>query len=95
MIEENPQSNAAEPVPVAPATSGHADVTRRGALDMQVCVPRHWTDDEVKAFADRENMCGTEHGWHIRKQGDAALAGKDERVQCAGHSENVHIMLDA
>lgn len=72
-----------------------AMVTRRGALDMQVCVPKDWTDEQVKEFADRENLCGTEHGWHIRKQGDEALAGCDERVQCADDPDNVHIMLDA
>lgn len=72
-----------------------AAVTRRGALDMQVCVPSAWTDEQVKDFADRENECGTEHGWQIRKQGDPALAGADERVKCADRGGHVHIMLDA
>jgi hypothetical protein len=62
---------------------------------MQVCVPKDWTDEQVKEFADRENLCGTEHGWHIRKQGDEALSGCDERVPCAQEPDNVHIMLDA
>jgi hypothetical protein len=72
-----------------------AVVTRRGALSMQVCVPHDWTDEQVKAFADRENLCGTENGWFIRRQGDPALAGAAERVQCAADPANVHIMLDA
>ncbi len=37
------------------AMSEAAEVTRCGALDMQVCVPAEWTDEQVKAFADREN----------------------------------------
>lgn len=72
-----------------------AEVTRHGALDMQVCVPAEWTDEEVKAFADRENLCGTSNGWVIRRQGDPALAGAPERIQCEGRDGHVHIMLDA
>lgn len=73
-----------------------AIVIKRGALDMQICCPGSWTDEEVKAFSDRENECGTEHGWHIRRQGDPALAGAPERIDCEGGPPgNVHIMLDA
>ena len=71
------------------------EVTRVGILDMQVCVPKDWTDEQVKEFADRENLCGTTHGWGIRKQGDRALAGADERVICSKRKNFVHIMLDA
>ena len=72
-----------------------AQITRRGALDMQVCVPSDWTDDQVKEFADRENLCGTANGWSIRKEGDPALDGYPERVPCGTIVGHVHIMLDA
>jgi hypothetical protein len=72
-----------------------AQVTKFGALDMQVCVPAEWTDEQVLAFAEQQYPCGTTHGWLIRRQGDEALAGSDERVACAGIKTNVHIMLDA
>lgn len=72
-----------------------AEVTIIGILDMQVCVPEGWTDDQVKEFAERENPCGTENGWIIRKEGDAALTGAPERQPCAERSGHVHIMLDA
>ena len=75
--------------------SEEAEVTRRGALDMQVCVPKDWTDKQVKEFADTVNMCGTDHGWHIRKDGDPALAGCDERATCSDRDGFVHVMLDA
>ena len=71
------------------------EVTRTGALDMQVCVPSDWTDEQVKGFADRMIVCGSMYGWHIRRQGDEALAGCDERVACKGRAGFVHIMLDA
>lgn len=73
----------------------NAEVIQRGVLDMQVCVPNEWSDEEVKAFADRENICGTENGWQIRKEGDPALNGDPERTKCSQWSSNVHIMLDA
>jgi len=75
--------------------SRFAEVTRTGALDMQVCVPKDWTNEAVKAFADIENPCGTEHGWHIRKEGDPALNGEPERQPCNTIKGFVHVMLDA
>jgi len=72
-----------------------AEVTQRGALDMQVCVPTSWSDELVVQFAEGANPCGTEGGWHIRRQGDKALAGADERVNCTERRGHVHIMLDA
>lgn len=71
------------------------EVTKRGIFDMQVCVPRDWTDDEVVAFANAQNPCGTTHGWAIRREGDERLSGYPERNQCSERQEFVHIMLDA
>lgn len=72
-----------------------AEVTRMGIFDMQVCVPKEWTDLEVEIFAEYSYPCGTQAGWRIRKQGDKMLAGDNERVQCESHSHRCHIMLDA
>ena len=62
---------------------------------MQVCVPAGWTNRQVTKFANAANPCGTKHGWMIRKQGDEALAGCDERVPCDDEAGRVHIALDA
>jgi hypothetical protein len=72
-----------------------AEITRIGVFSMQVCVPADWDDRAVKQWADDENRCGTEYGWHVRKEGDKALAGDAERVQCESRPGHVHIMLDA
>jgi hypothetical protein len=74
-----------------------ATVTQRGGLDMQVCVPKNWSDEQVIHFANLANPCGTSKGWMIRKEGDPALSGDPERKQCEeiDRAENVHIMLDA
>lgn len=72
-----------------------AEVTRIGMLDMQVCVPKDWTDKQVLEFAEAENPCGTTAGWAIRGEGHAALRGMPYRVQCSQHEDNCHIMLDA
>lgn len=71
------------------------EVTKRGALFMQVCVPSSWTNKQVKTFADRENLCGTQFGWAIRKKGDPALRDDPERQPCQQIDGFVHIMLDA
>lgn len=71
------------------------EVTQRNALDMQVCVPKAWTDMQVLEFAEAEYPCGTRGGWHIRKEGDAMLRGMPERNTCGERDGFVHIMLDA
>lgn len=71
------------------------EVTRRGAFDMQVCVPADWTDEQVKEFADKEYESGTDNGWFIRKEGDKGLSGDPERAKCSSRHGFVHIMLDA
>lgn len=70
-------------------------VTRMALLDMQVCVPSDWTDDQITKFANRENVCGTSLGWCITRQGDKFLSGCDERVKCLKRDGFVHIMLHA
>lgn len=71
-----------------------AQVTRRGLLGMQVCVPKTWTDEQVEEFANSENPTGIESKWQIRRQGDSALNGCDERVQCEQREPCCHLMLD-
>jgi hypothetical protein len=75
--------------------SDGGEVTRIGVFSMQVCVPVGWSDIDVKQFADHVNPCGTEHGWHIRRQGDPALHGDLERNPCNRRARCVHITLDA
>ena len=71
-----------------------AGITRYGGIDMQVCVPKEYTDEQVKDFADNENPCGTPDGWVIRKEGSPFLKGSPERVQCDTNPDSVHITLD-
>jgi len=70
-------------------------IVRTSPLSLQLCVPKDWTDDQVRDFAERVHPCGTELGWQIRREGDAMLRGAKERVVCASDPERVHIMLDA
>lgn len=72
-----------------------AEITREYPLGLQVCVPEDWTDEQVKEFADRERLCGTTHGWQVRKEGSELLGGDPERVKCTGRDGHVHVMLDA
>lgn len=72
-----------------------AEVTRRSFLSMQVCVPKDWTDEQVREYSESEYPCGTSNGWFIRREGDKALAGDSERMKCQDRGGHVHIMLDA
>lgn len=71
------------------------EVTRHGALDMQVCVPESWSDEAVMIFASGAYLCGTTNGWQIRRAGSPALAGAPERAPCSARPGFVHVMLDA
>jgi hypothetical protein len=71
------------------------ELLREGTLDMQVCVPKYYTDKQVIAFTETQRPCGTTHGWAIRREGDKALKGDPERCQCEERSNYVHVMLDA
>jgi hypothetical protein len=71
------------------------EVTLRGALSTQICVHKEWTEKEILEFVNRENPCGTENGWQIRREGDKALNGDPERQPCDSRKDFTHIMLDA
>lgn len=71
------------------------EVTHTGIFDMQVCVPKGWTDKRVTDFANAMNPCGTSLGWTIRKEGRKDLLGDPERQPCTERKGYVHIMLDA
>ncbi len=71
------------------------ELCQSGLLDMQVCVPKTWSDDEVIAFGEQVFRCGTLGGWQIRREGDRYLNGDPERNQCGEKPEFIHIVLDA
>lgn len=71
------------------------EVTVKKLLAMQVCVPSDWSDEQVRAFAEGKNPCGTKCGWQIRREGSESLAGAPERQPCADRTGFVHVMLDA
>ena len=73
------------------------EVTYSGFLDMQVCVPTDWTDEQVLEFAETKFSCGTRNGWTIRKEYDKAHVDALERNPCRDRDREgyVHIMLDA
>ena len=64
-------------------------------LDMQVCVPEDWTDEQALDFVEKEWPCGTINGWQLRKNGHKLLSGSPERQPCAERDGFVHIMFDA
>lgn len=72
----------------------NAEVTCFGIIDCQVCVPDHWTDEQILWFTEMANPCGTSAGWQIRREGDKLLCGDPERQPCSDRPGFVHVMLD-
>lgn len=72
-----------------------AEVTREGMFDMQVCVPKDWTDEQIAEFAEANYPSGTEGGWQIRREGSKLLARSPERASCEDRQGFVHVVLDA
>jgi len=69
-------------------------VSRYGMLDMQVCVPADWTDEQAREFAEREYPCGTSSGWSMRTK-ETEGDGYPERTPCEDRPGFVHITFDA
>jgi hypothetical protein len=71
------------------------EVVRIGLFDMQVCVPKSYTDEQVEEFAKNETLAhGASLNWKIRREGNKYLAGDPERQQCADHTDKCHIRLE-
>jgi len=70
------------------------EITMRGVISMQVCVPSYWRDEQITEFANRQNPTGIESCWEIRRTGNQFLAGSPERVQCDERKDCIHVMLD-
>lgn len=70
------------------------EITYTGVLDMQVCVPEDFNDNQVIEYANKFNPTGIESKWEIRKTGNPRLGGCNERVKCSDKNGFVHIMLE-
>jgi hypothetical protein len=68
-------------------------VTKMGLVDMQVCVPTDYSDEQAEQFANVERPTGLDHGWKLREADDPAQAGAPIRVKCRDRDGYVHIML--
>lgn len=74
--------------------SEEATVTRYGMATMQVCVPEHWTDEQIVQFAEAQYESGIGFGWQIRREGSRSLDGDPERNPCAEYEGYVHVALE-
>jgi hypothetical protein len=75
--------------------TSRGQIIRRGPLDLQLCVPTEWTDEEVREYANHAELCGTANGWQIVREGDKYLNGDPERVRCENLISHVHIRVVA
>ena len=63
-------------------------------FDLQVCVPKDWTDNDVEQFANSRSPAGTQNGWKVMHTGHKYLGGDPERVVCSDNPEYVHMRLE-
>jgi len=73
-------------------TKHEPQVTRQTLLSMQVCVPKGFTYEQIRSFANGAAPCGTKNGWIVRRKPDK---GAKARQPCASRSGCVHVVLDA
>lgn len=45
-----------------------AEVIRAGLLEIQVCVPKTFTDEQVEEFTNEDNPTGLESRWRIQRE---------------------------
>ena len=70
-----------------------AQIIRIGFFQMQLCVPKEFSDKEIIEFAERENPAGTQNGWNLVRDGDEILGGDSARVQCLEIEDNIHVVV--
>lgn len=81
------------------ANSLKPEVVAWSMFGARLCVPRHWSDGEILAFAkSRPEVVG---GWgadiverfYVAKAGDVVLAGDEPRIVCEERPEFVHVVV--
>jgi len=70
------------------------EIVRASLIEMQVCVPKHWMENQVIEFAlSRNPKAQTKSGWRERRQG-SLLEGNGERKPCFDKHDYVHVFLE-
>jgi hypothetical protein len=90
---EVPPAESTEPVP-APETEPLPEVIRHSLFSVQVCVPVDWTDEQARAFAERECPAGTQNGWVLRTT-EKGRPDYPVRIKCSARPDCVHMVFDA
>ena len=69
------------------------EITRHGLMDLQVCVPKDYTDQQVEEFANEAAPTFISSKWTMKKADDPTLGGDPVRQQCLSREDCCHIML--
>jgi hypothetical protein len=71
-------------------TGNVPEVVRFSLLNIQVCVPADYTDEQVEEFANRNHPTGIDSPWKITEQ----LGDDPTRNPCSEREGMVHIVLE-
>lgn len=69
-------------------------VIQQRFLNIQICVPKDWTDEQAEEFANEEISTGITSKWEMVHDNDDMLNGDPERAQCDDDPEYIHIVLN-
>ena len=69
------------------------NLVRMSLINLQVCVPKEFTDEQAEEAANQLHPTGISSKWTMREAEDPTQMGAPLRVQCQQHPENVHIMM--
>lgn len=67
-------------------------VTQRGLLHCQVCVPKDWTPEQARDWLQSVNPAGTRAGW-IFVDSSEQLSGDQPIVECRLRNGFVHMVF--
>lgn len=71
-------------------TGNVPEIVRYSLLNLQVCVPEDYTDEQVEEFANKNMPTGIPSPWKITQ----ASNGDPVRNPCRERNGCVHILLD-
>lgn len=69
-----------------------AEVIRAGLLEIQVCVPKTFTDEQVEEFTNEDNPTGLESRWRIQREVEDNPTYQI-RCQCSQKEDHCHLVL--
>lgn len=70
---------------------GEAAILREGIFQLQACVVKGMTDEELVTWINSVSECGTRRGWTLEEGSEDS----PKRVQCSQFDTHEHVLFNA